>query len=137
MSGPLEQHNSSEVLMVESDPTVCMHIGLLLKHMGLGCLMIASAAQALAAVQSTYFPLIIIDHLLGDGDGIELCSRIRGAAKGCGSYIVLLSTVTTDAELARALAAGADDYVSKTAPDIQILECLRAASRYVRLPRSI
>lgn len=68
----------------------------------------------------------ILDLLLPDGDGIELCRRLREWSQ---MPIILLSAIGDEDEKVRALEAGADDYVVKPFSPRELVARLEAALR--------
>jgi DNA-binding response OmpR family regulator len=124
---------SSCVLLVEDDPLTRERLELLIETAGFGAMSVASASEAREALAAVFFPMIIIDRLLGEEDGIVLCEQVRRASQG-KVYVMLLSVLDSPNEIARGLAAGADDYLSKQSSDHELLIHLRAAMRLVRMP---
>ena len=68
----------------------------------------------------------ILDLILPDGDGIELCRRLR---EWTSAPIILLSAVGDEDEKVRALEAGADDYVVKPFAPRELVARLQATLR--------
>ena len=68
----------------------------------------------------------IIDLVLPDGDGVEVCRRLR---EWCEMPIIVLSAIGEEDEKVRALDAGADDYVTKPFGPRELVARLEAALR--------
>jgi DNA-binding response OmpR family regulator len=134
---PVSLGTSTNVLLVEDDLLICERLELLFDAAGLGCVGVHSAAEARRALQTLFFPIVVIDRVLPDGDGIELCKEVRRLSRDGRAYLMLFSLLDTTDDLAQGLAAGADDYLSKRASHAELLERVKVASRYVRLPRRI
>ena len=90
------------------------------------CLACAGAAVALRALRREPVDALLIDLALPDMDGGELCRRLRH--EGVGAPIVVLAAADGDAALA--LAAGADDCVTKPFRVAALLERLHAHLRH-------
>jgi DNA-binding response OmpR family regulator len=90
---------------------------------------VASAEEALARteIRTQRFDAIIIDTALPDLDGPEFCGRIRGC--GMRMPIIMLSELSTENEVVRALDAGANDYVKKPFRIAELAARLRAQIR--------
>ena len=73
----------------------------------------------------------IVDLLLPDGDGAEVCARLR---EWSDMPILVLSAVGDEQEKVRALAAGADDYVTKPFGPAELVARLNAVLRRARGP---
>jgi two-component system, OmpR family, KDP operon response regulator KdpE len=68
----------------------------------------------------------LVDLLLPDGDGIELCRRLR---EWSGMPVIVLSAIGEEEAKVRALAAGADDYVTKPFGPRELIARLEANLR--------
>ena len=82
--------------------------------------------EALDAVAVRPPDAAIVDLVLPDGDGVEVCASIREWSR---MPILLLSAVGEEREKVRALEAGADDYVTKPFGPDELVARLRAALR--------
>jgi DNA-binding response OmpR family regulator len=89
----------------------------------------AGAAEAMARTQLRQQPLdaIIVQAALADGDGTELCSRLR--RRGLRVPIIVLSDADGEQDVVRALDAGASDYVVKPFRIAELKARLRAQIR--------
>src|SRR5207302_5059030 len=82
--------------------------------------------DALAGAAARPPDAVILDLLLPDGRGTEVCRELRGWST---APILVLSAVEDEAEKVAALDAGADDYVTKPFSVEELLARLRAALR--------
>jgi DNA-binding response OmpR family regulator len=82
-------------------------------------------AQWLA--QENPYDVIVLDVMLPGLDGVDLCTRLRGA--GNWTPVLMLTARTDSAEVARALDSGADDYLAKPFSYVVLLARLRALLR--------
>ena len=64
-----------KILMVDDDPSARMALGELLEHAGHEVVTATGGHAAWAALQRDYFPLMLLDRVMPDLDGIELCRR--------------------------------------------------------------
>ena len=85
-----------------------------------------SAAQALQVATLQRPDAAILDLLLPDGDGVEVCRAIREWSE---MPILVLSAVGDEDRKVRALEAGADDYVTKPFSPRELVARLQAALR--------
>jgi DNA-binding response OmpR family regulator len=74
---------------------------------------VVDGAQAWAAYESGRAPLVILDWMMPNMDGLEVCRRIRASEGGEEIFILLLTGRGTSEDLATALDAGVDDFVAK------------------------
>ena len=86
----------------------------------------ASMEEALDALALSPVDAAIVDVVLPDGDGIELCRRLR---EWSDMPIIVLSAVGEEGEKVRALRAGADDYVTKPFSPPELVARLEAVLR--------
>ena len=125
---------SLDVLVVEDDALMRERLESLIESAGYGVVCVASAAEAREALSALFFPMIIVDRMLGDGDGIHLCRELRRRSTDSYVYIILLTVLDSPAEVTEGMSAGADAYLSKRSPDAELLEQLRSAWKVVKMP---
>ncbi len=81
--------------------------------------------------------LILLNWMLPEIDGLELCKRIRQHQQGPSTYIIILTSNCSTADLVGAVNVGADDFVIKSS-DVRELEVrLRAGKRIVELEKDL
>ena len=73
------------------------------------------------------YQLVILDILLPDGNGLELCSRWRAQSKN--TPVLFLTACDDEIQVVRGLDAGADDYVTKPFRLLELLSRIRALLR--------
>ncbi len=71
------------------------------------------AREALGAWRTDRHPLVVLDWVLGEGSGLELCRGLRGEPGGDRPVILVVTGKREPPALEEVLAAGADDYVAK------------------------
>ncbi len=99
--------------------------------------MAPTAEQALAALDSEFALIVVLDRNLPGMDGLSLCRAIRGRAWPGYVYVLLLTVRDGESDILAGLDAGADDYVSKRASGAQLLARLRTAQRILSLELSL
>jgi diguanylate cyclase (GGDEF)-like protein len=78
--------------------------------------------------------LVLLDWVLPDIDGIELCRRIRQAGAGNSyTYVILLTGKDTQKDMLEALEAGADDYLAKPFEQQELRARLLVGKRIIDL----
>lgn len=90
----------------------------------------ASAESGLAVARTERLSMILLDLGLPDYDGVALCRSLRAASS---VPIVVVSARHSDEEKARALDAGADDYVTKPFSTLELVARVRAHLRRARM----
>jgi DNA-binding response OmpR family regulator len=125
---------SLNVLIVEDDELLSMRLEMLLEDHGHGSTSVSSIEQANQALTAVYFPVLIVDRMLSDGDGMELCRKFRARHPDRRVYIMMLTSMDAPGEVAAGLEAGADAYVSKRADDSELLAHLKKATEVINFP---
>ena len=119
-------NNIKRVLICDDDPQTQRALTVLLRGSRFE---VASATTLRAALdQAALYSLeaAIIEMLLPDGDGVDLCSRLREWSE---LPILILSRVCDEEAKIRALEAGADDYVTKPFDAGELMARLKAVLR--------
>ena len=98
------------VLVVEDEASIASFVSLYLKNAGFEVRTAANGVEALASAQSAQPSLIVLDLMLPDLDGIEICRRIR---KTSDMPILMLTARDEDVDKIIGLEVGADDYMTK------------------------
>ncbi|MGS2643347.1 response regulator [Streptosporangium sp. LJ11] len=103
--------NERTILVVEDDPNIRDIVEVALRFHGFGVTGVATGGQALDAVEGGSPALIVLDVMLPDVDGFEVCRRIRAA--GLHTPVIFLTARDTPTDTVRGLTLGGDDYVTK------------------------
>jgi two-component system KDP operon response regulator KdpE len=116
----------THVLVVDDEPQFLRALETNLRGAGYEVETATTAQEALTAAGLRPPDAVILDLLLPDGTGTEVCRELRAWSE---APIVLVSAVGDEAEKIAALDAGADDYVTKPFAMGELLARLRAALR--------
>jgi two-component system KDP operon response regulator KdpE len=114
------------VLVVDDEPQILRALQMKLRGAGYAVETAASAKEALMKAGMRPPEAIILDLLLPDGRGTDVCRELR---RWTTTPILVLSAVGEEKEKIEALDAGADDYVTKPFSGDELLARLRAALR--------
>jgi two-component system, OmpR family, KDP operon response regulator KdpE len=117
---------STRILVVDDDPAIRRVVATGLEARGYLVVEAPSAAEGLAAAAVEAPDLVVLDLGLPDGDGVELCRRLREFS---AAPVIVLSVETTDRRKIEALDAGADDFVVKPFSMPELLARIRATLR--------
>jgi DNA-binding response OmpR family regulator len=98
------------VLVVEDEASISSFVSLYLKNAGYTVKAVASGGEALAQVEAEEPALVVLDLMLPDMDGIEVCRRIRQRRD---IPILMLTARDEDIDKIIGLEVGADDYMTK------------------------
>ena len=102
--------NAQSVLVVEDEASIASFVSLYLKNAGYDVRTASTGTEALAQVDRQKPSLIVLDLMLPDIDGIEICRRIR---QKLDVPILMLTARDEDVDKIIGLEVGADDYMTK------------------------
>ena len=101
------------VLIVDDDPDILKLVSYNLNQAGFHVATATSGVAALDAVESYRPDLIILDIMLPDLDGLEVCRKLRRQEKSRRIPIIMLTARTQEVDRVVGFELGADDYVMK------------------------
>jgi len=122
--------SGARILIVDDEPQILRALQLKLHGAGYAVETAATASEAVMKASLRPPDAIILDVLLPDGRGTDVCRELRGWST---VPILVLSAVGEESEKIAALDAGADDYVTKPFSGDELLARLRAALRRNRV----
>ena len=114
------------VLAVDDELQILRALRLILRSHGYEVQTAATVEEALDRLALSPIDAAIVDLLLPDGDGVQLCEQVRGWST---MPIIVLSAVGEEEQKVRALRAGADDYVTKPFGPQELVARLEAVLR--------
>jgi DNA-binding response OmpR family regulator len=103
----MTQHS---ILVVEDETSIASFVAAYLRNAGYNVRTASTAGAAVTELANEPPALIVLDLNLPDGDGVELCRRIR---KGSDVPILMLTARDEDIDKIIGLEVGADDYMTK------------------------
>jgi two-component system KDP operon response regulator KdpE len=115
-----------KVLVCDDEPHIVRALKILMREAGFEALPAETAAQALDVAALRRPDAAIIDLVLPDGDGVEVCRSLR---EWTDIPILVLSAVGEEDHKVRALEVGADDYVTKPFSPRELVARLQAILR--------
>ena len=121
---------STDLLMIEDDHRLASMVSDYLSQSGFSCRVADTGQAGLAQAQARPPALIILDLMLPDSDGLDLCRRIRAMPPPLGSTAILMLTAKGDPmDRVIGLEVGADDYLPKPFEPRELLARIRAVLR--------
>lgn len=125
--------NPSCVLVVDDNPVVLVGVCDLLRAEGYEVLEARSGGDALRLARERWPDLILLDVMLPDGNGVELCQRIKSDPALKTLFVVLLSaTETSSLSQVSGLEAGADGYIARPIGNRELLARVQSLLRIQR-----
>jgi DNA-binding response OmpR family regulator len=114
------------VLVVEDERDILGVIDLSLRLLGkLDVVAVDSYAAALEAIDRSPPDVILLDRMLPDLDGLEVCRRLKAAPASSGIPIVFLSARSDPADVKAGMDAGADGYLTKPFDPVVLAQRIR------------
>ncbi len=112
--------NNPHILIIEDDEDTRFVYSILLKMEGYLVTNVGTIAEGLSRVLSTSYDLIMMDVRLPDGDGVELCRKIRSFNRV--TPILFVSAAAYEKDVQRGMQAGAQGYITKPADADNLLD---------------
>ncbi len=124
------------ILVVEDDPTIAEFLKVGLKYEGFDVIHSANAKECLNTIKRGGIDLVILDILLPDMNGFEVCKKIRFSNS---DIPVIMVTVKNDIkDKIEGLNVGADDYITKPFSFDELLARIKAVlRRYAKLDKKL
>ena len=101
------------MLVVEDEPNVVLSLRVLMERAGFDVRVAGDGTAALREVERAPPDVMLLDVMLPERDGYDVCRTIRANPSWSGVRIVMLTAKGRDADRDQGLAAGADAYVTK------------------------
>ncbi len=122
---------TQQLLMIEDDARLAAMVGEYLRQSGYGFAHAGDGASGLAALQANPPDLVILDLMLPDMDGLEVCRRIKGQADNSAPppAVLMLTAKGDPMDRIVGLEIGADDYLPKPFEPRELLARIRAVLR--------
>lgn len=133
---PCEGRLPCRVLVVDDDYLVRARLSALLRAAHYDVEVAAAGEEALRILSVSHCHIVLTDWLMPEMDGLALCRHVRINEDDAYVYVLMLTVRESKEDMLMGLAAGADDYVAKSASIDEILARLEIGRRitYVREP---
>lgn len=102
-----------KVLIVEDDPVIVVSLEFLMTQNGFDVLLAKNGEEALEFANSANPDLILMDVMLPNKSGLEVCQELKTQPKYANTKIILVSAKGRGIDIDKGLALGADTYVTK------------------------
>lgn len=130
---------AEKILVVDDDVESLKLIGMMLKRQGYEVVMANSGNQALMKAGIEKPQLVILDVMMADMDGYEVCRRLRGNPETRPIPIIMFTAKTLIDDKVAGFEAGADDYLTKPTHPAELASRIKAvlgrnatASQHIR-----
>jgi DNA-binding response OmpR family regulator len=124
-----------KILIAEDDPVSCLALQSLLQKLGHELVVAANGAQAWANMSKSWCPVAILDWMMPEMDGIEVCRRIKSQAGSGYCCVIMLTAKQERQDRMEALAAGADVFLTKPLNKEDLIARLQVAERILAIEK--
>jgi len=119
----------SRILVAEDDPDVGSLLEHYLKKAGFVPTLVDSGREVMSQLKREAPELIVLDLMLPDMDGLELCRAIRSDVSIAAIPIIMLTAKSDESDRIVGLELGADDYITKPFCPNEVIARIRALLR--------
>src|SRR6266487_2287093 len=123
---PMENMVGRKILVVDDEAVLLETMAYNLEQAGYQVITVADGASALEAARRETPDLIILDIMLPEMDGIEVCRQLRRESNTATTPIMMLTARGEEIDKVVGLEVGADDYVTKPFGRRELLARVRA-----------
>ena len=104
---------AKKILIADDEPNIVISLEFLLRREGFDVTVAGNGVDALAAAREWRPDLAILDVMMPQRNGFEVCQELRNDPDLRGLRIIMLTAKGRDMEVAKGLALGADHYMTK------------------------
>ena len=117
------------VLVVDDDLALSEMLGIVLRNEGLDVVHCANGTSAMSTFRDSHPDIVLLDLMLPDGDGLDLCRELRGNPRTRQLPLLMLTARGEPMDRIVGLELGADDYLPKPFEPRELLARVKALLR--------
>ena len=102
-----------KVLIVDDEPNIIMSLEFLMKKNGYEVFIARNGAEAIKAVDRQHPDIVILDIMMPQVDGYEVCEYIKQQKTPSEAKVIFLSAKGKESDIAKGYEVGADFYMTK------------------------
>ena len=123
-----------KILLADDDPVSLRIMERMLQKCGYDVIKVQNGRQAAQELSSIGGPrLALIDWMMPELDGLDLCREVRSRQDGAYVYILLLTAKESQEDIVQGLKAGADNYLTKPCHPLELQARLHSGRRILEL----
>ncbi|HSR71734.1 MAG TPA: response regulator [Kiloniellales bacterium] len=104
---------SRAVLVVDDEPNIVLSLEFIMKQAGFDVRVARDGDEALSAIERERPDVVLLDVMMPERDGYDVCQRIRANPDWQDIHIIMLTAKGRDIEREKGMALGANDYITK------------------------
>ena len=113
------------ILIVDDEPNIVMSLEFLMRKNGYQVGIARNGTEALAAIAETPYDLVLLDVMMPDVDGYQVCRQLRQHPDRADTKVIFLSAKSREADVQKGYEVGADLYIPKPFSTRQLMEKVR------------
>ncbi len=107
------QNKKTKVLLVDDEPNILLSLDFLMRKKGYGVFIARNGKEALQLIRAEQPDIIILDIMMPEVDGYEVCEFVKQSPELKHIKIIILSAKSKEEEIEKGYQAGADLYFTK------------------------
>ncbi|MDP2187348.1 MAG: response regulator [Sphingobacteriaceae bacterium] len=111
-----------KILIVDDDPSILLSLDFLLKKAGYEIFIARDGAEALDIIRREMPVCVVLDIMMPQVDGYEVCRQVKSDPLLATVKIVMLSAKSRETDIRQAMELGADHYITKPFATKKFLE---------------
>jgi len=116
---------NKKILIVDDEPNIVISVEFLMKREGYAVAVAADGDEALEKIRADRPDLVLLDVMMPKKNGFEVCQEVRADPALAGTRILMLTARGRDTEVAKGMALGADDYMTKPFSTKELVDKVR------------
>jgi DNA-binding response OmpR family regulator len=104
---------TQSILVADDEPSILLSLQFLLQKAGFEVRLAHNGEEVLQAVEQSAPDLLLLDAMMPQRDGYDVCQTIRADPRWTSLPIIMLTAKSRDVERQKGMALGATDYVTK------------------------
>lgn len=101
------------ILIVDDEPNIVMSLEFLMRKNGYHVSIARNGTEALEAINQTAFDVILLDIMMPDVDGYQVCRHVKTRLDRQSTKVIFLSAKSKEADVQKGYDVGADLYIPK------------------------
>ena len=116
---------SCKILIADDEPNILISLEYLMKREGYAVSVARNGAEALDTLRREHPTLVLLDVMMPGKTGFEVCQEVRADDELKDTLILMLTAKGRDTDVAKGIALGADDYITKPFSTKELVQKVR------------
>lgn len=122
----MEKKEKLKILVVDDEPNILMPLEFLMRKQGYNVFIARNGTEAIESVDKELPQVVVLDIMMPDVDGYEVCHYIRSKAEMAEAKVIFISAKSQPSDIKAGYAAGADLYIPKPFSTRVLMEKIKA-----------